>query len=468
MRSHHYFDWEGFLFGAKLLVVVVIAVFGGRFALEYAATSHDASPSLVLIQETRPATPRALALSLATTTSKHIIRTLTFNDVVPPTGKFIGIDLSTMVLTLYQDGAAIAKYPILAKGEAGSLYETPAGFYTALSKEPDYFDANAQIDLPWEIRFSGNYTIHGWPLAADGSPADTAHAGGDIRLSTDDAKSVYDFALVGTGIFVYDPARPAPASLVLDAPPAPSISAAAYLVADIDTGDVFLERGAGNVLPITSVTRLMTALTVNETLPADTQVALPHGTLASVRKDAAKTKEMFLAGDLLYPLLLGSNTTVANSLTQTYGTQSFIGWMNASAKALDMSSTHFSDALGTTTANTSTTDDLFHLAAYLANNKSFILEALRMPEKDLIAGSGNVYRANRATTPEPAMLSVSSLFINGIERRVAIVVLRSNDAAADTAALTAWVNQSAERGADLAGTTCVACALSAPYRKIQE
>ena len=121
MRRDHFFDWHGFKFAAKVLVLCIIAGTLGRYGLLYAAQSRSASgPSLVLIQETRPAPEKSLSLTLSTTTSRHIINTLAIADAVPPTGKFIAADLQSMVLTLYEGGAAIEKYPIRAKAVSGS------------------------------------------------------------------------------------------------------------------------------------------------------------------------------------------------------------------------------------------------------------------------------------------------------------------------------------------------------------
>lgn len=467
MRRDHFFDWSGFKYAAKVLVLCIIAGTVGRYGLLYAAQSSSTAPSLVLIQEAHPAA-ESLSLSLSTTTSRHIINTLTITDAVPPVGKFIAVDVVTQVLTLYQDGTAFAKYPILATGKPGSPYEISSGFYTVLKKESDHFNSVEQIDLPWSVQFYGNYFVHGWPYADDGSPVNTSYVGNGVRLSTSDAASVYTFADKGVGIFVYDPPRTTPLSpLVLDAIPTPSVSAASYIVADIDTGDVFLEQHAEKTFPIASTTRLMTALVASGAIPFDTKITIPRDALSSTKTITLKTKETFPARDLLYPLLMESNTAVAHSLAQTYGTASFIGWMNATAQALDMSSTHFSDISGTSTENISSADDLFRLASYLAHKKSFILDIARTPSKNLISGSGNTYSIQNTTAEKDTMVSVLSVPVNGAERRVAVIVLQSNNYLADTIALAHWFTQSAERGVDIAGTACITCAIVPPYRKIQ-
>ena len=466
MRRDHFFDWHGFTFAAKVLVLCIIAGTVGRYGLLYAAQSRpSAGPSLVLIQEMRP-TQKSLSLSLSTTTSEHITNTLTIADTVPPVGKFVAADLRAMVLTLYQDGVATAKYPIRVTGKDGSPYDTPAGFYTVSKKESDHFNGAEQIDLPWSVQFYANYFIHGSPYAADGSPVSLPYTGGGIQLSTDDARKVYEFAEQGTSIFVFDP-TPATASLVLDAVPFPPVSAASYLVADVDTGDVFLEQKADDIFPMESATRLMVALVANNTIAFDKKIPIARSALLPAKAKSAETKDLFRAGDLLYPLLMASNDAAAESLAQAHGATDFVGWMNTTAKALDMQSTRFSDIVSTSTENVSSPDDLFRLAAYLARKKSFILDVARTPSKDLIADSGNVYHLDNTGAVKDSRLSVVSVSINGIERRTAIIVLKSKDYAADTAALADWFTQTARQGADLVNTACATCAVPLPFRKIQ-
>ena len=98
MRVHHFFDWDAFIFSAKTIAFLFVVGAGGYYVLQYAAGAEARSaPSLVLIQEARPAAGKSLALS--TTTSAHIINTLTVADAVPRVGKLIAVDLPAMVLT---------------------------------------------------------------------------------------------------------------------------------------------------------------------------------------------------------------------------------------------------------------------------------------------------------------------------------------------------------------------------------
>lgn len=493
MSSDHVFDWKGFQFLVRIIVACVAVGVAGHFSLihiaELSSTPVATSTLAAAAVETLPVLVPGSSLVLSTTTSQRIINTIAIADAVPRTGKFIAADLVHMKLMLYTDGVVIAEYPILTKGKPGSPNETPSGFYTVLTKEKDHFNKGEQVHLPWSMQFYGNYFIHGWPYYVNGSPVDPDYSGGCIRLGTDDAKKVYDFADKGTGMFVYDSIHTTVlSSLVLDSLPIPSVSAKSYLVADVDTGDVFLEQNAKDPLPIASLTKLMTALVANETIMSYKTIVVTRGELLRTEQNASSTasmaKEVFPVGDLLYPLLMESNNAVADRLSEYYGIPGFINWMNVTAKSLDMQSTHFADASGASAENVSTPDDLYRLVTYIANNKSFIFDITRAPTKKLVAESGNVYhldnfnifsdspnfiggKVGKTGAAEDIMASLFLVPVNGIARRVTIIVLKSNDYTTDTVELADWFTQSAKQGATKAGTACTSCVTSSQYRKIQ-
>lgn len=480
MRLEHSFDWRGFSFSGKLVVLCASIVLAGQYGLPY-AQAHFNSRFTPTPAATVSVVPVVGSL-FSSSTPRRVISALTIADAVPQNGKFIAADLVDMKLYLYQDGDVAAEYPILTKGRPGSPYETPAGFYSVLTKEESHLNKRAQVYMPYSMQFYGNYFIHGWPYHVDGTPVDPNYSGGCIRLRTADAMKVYVFAEKGTGLFVFDPGRSAPTtSVVLNQVRPPDVSAASYLVADIDTGDVLLEHDADVVRPIASVTKLMTALVANETIMFDREISVEGSTLAHSGV-GSNTDVEFSVGDLLYPLLMESNNAVAVTLAEYYGADGFVGWMNTSAKALGMASTNYEDPSGISAKNVSTTDDLFRLAAYLTNKKSFIWNVSRTPSKTLTAYDGSSYsfrnfnqfsdrdnfvggKVGYTEQAQKTMVSVFSAPVGGEVRHVAVIVLKSADYNTDTKQLVEWFTQSARQGTAV-GAACASCATISTYRKI--
>ncbi|MDP3902175.1 MAG: L,D-transpeptidase family protein, partial [bacterium] len=180
-------------------------------------------------------------------------------------GKFIKADLSEMRLSLFEDGEKVKDFDILAKGREGSPWETPSGQYSILSKEENHLSSIGLVWMPYSMQFFGNFFIHGWPINMDGTDVPEGYSGGCIRLSREDAGEVFKFAEINTPINIigggdnadsfsgkYYNLRSGKGRL--------NISAKAYLAADMESGEILLSENKDDVLPIASITKLVTAL----------------------------------------------------------------------------------------------------------------------------------------------------------------------------------------------------------------
>ena len=396
----HSFDTKGFLFAAKFILLCVAMGGGVHYATSYfttPASPHIIAPDIVEAQE--PASVAAAA-TLSSSTPVRVINSLTIADSVPREGKFIAADLVNMKLSLYQDGTVLAQYPILTKGRPGTPWETPSGFYSIQTKEKNHFSSIGKVYMPFSMQFYGNYFIHGQTYYPDGTPTASSFSGGCIKLNTEDAEKVFVFADTGTKVFVYDSKQATPPPpLVLDLLSAPEVGAQAYLVADIDTGDVYVEEHAQEERPIASITKLMTALVANEIISLDKKVTVPEGALYNPPRVENTSPRTFLVDALFYPLLMQSSNGTAEALASYYGKYGFVRWMNTTAKALDMASTTFADASGISPDNVSTTEDLFRLATYLTNKKSFVLKITTAQTKIITAEDGSTYTITNVNAP---------------------------------------------------------------------
>lgn len=147
-----------------------------------------------------------------------------------------------------------------------------------------------------------------------------------------------------------------------------TLSSDAFVVANPHTGEILAERNANRVMPIASITKLMTALVV---LDAKQRLADPI-TVTMDDVDRIKGTGSRLAvgsrlsrADMLHIALMSSENRAASALGRHYpgGRRAFIEAMNAKARMLGMWSTHFSDSTGLNPRNVSTAHDLAKLAA---------------------------------------------------------------------------------------------------------
>jgi D-alanyl-D-alanine carboxypeptidase len=479
---HHSFDWRGFSFFFALCAAVILSGVITHFGILYAATDSKAQQEAQI--EIPPQAERLSAnLAAGIVPSRRVIDSLQISDVIPKEGKFISADLVAMKLFLYENGTLVSELPIQSKGKPGTSWETPSGFYSIKTKEEVHYSTIGKVYMPYSMQFYGNYFIHGWTYYPDGTPVAASFSGGCIKLTTEDAQKVFAFADIGTGVFVYDTkTHETPPALSLANLALPDVKADAYLIADIDTGDVYAEKDSSVARPIASVTKLMTALVANELISFEQSIPVENIALKN-GKNMSTTTERFLVGDLLYPLLLESNNIVADRIAEFYGKDRFIEWMNSTAQSLGMRQTAFRDPSGISAENLSTPDDLFRLLRYLADKKSFTLTMTRLKEKDVSAKSGIVFKITNVNDPvfrEPfvggkagqttaageTMAAVVSLSVDGENRRIAVIVLKSEDRISDTLALTAWVKKASVADAQMKTAACVACTEAVEYRKI--
>ncbi|MEK7174473.1 MAG: L,D-transpeptidase family protein [Patescibacteria group bacterium] len=363
---------------------------------------------------------------------------------------FIEADLSAMRLTFYREGAPVETFPILTKGREGSWWETPAGLYKIDGKKENHFSAFAGVYLPWSLPFQGNFFIHGWPYYPGGEPVRSTYSGGCIRLSTDDAKKLYDLVTLGTPVLVFE--KDFAADNLAYEVRLPEISAKEYLVADLKSNFVLLGKATRESAPIASLTKLVTALAAAEYINLDNTVTITDEMLVPTSKPRLVAGENISAFNLLYPLLLESSNEAAIALAANLGQGRFVALMNDKARSLGMTQTTFVDPSGSGAGNVSTVEDLFALLRSIYNNRSFILQLTtgrldnsvygRPAFNDLgnfnVFGNYPEFLGGKMGVSESAgetMATIWNVIISGETRPLAVVVLGSREAAQDTETL---------------------------------
>ncbi len=148
--------------------------------------------------------------------------------------------------------------------------------------------------------------------------------------------------------------------------PPPGARPRAGILFDIDSGRVLWQRQATRVLPIASLTKLMTALLVVRNAPPDAPVLITREAVAyhgSGVGELPRGRRVRLE-TLLYGLLLPSGNDAAIALAQhVSGTlPRFVGLMNATARKLGLGCTRYVSPDGIEDANVSCPADLARLA----------------------------------------------------------------------------------------------------------
>ena len=154
-----------------------------------------------------------------------------------------------------------------------------------------------------------------------------------------------------------------------------------YIVYDYQNNQILEQKNPHHVLPIASVTKLMTAyvflkhnndpLCFNSITEEDTDRI--KGTRTRIPKN-----ESIMCYQLLHAMLISSDNYAASSLARSVPNVSknkFISMMNDTARELGMTNTHFFDSSGLDKRNVSTVSDLVKLSKDAMNMTGYIKES---------------------------------------------------------------------------------------------
>jgi D-alanyl-D-alanine endopeptidase (penicillin-binding protein 7) len=163
------------------------------------------------------------------------------------------------------------------------------------------------------------------------------------------------------------------------------------LVIDQDTREVLFSKNDHAVLPIASLTKLMTGVIISGAL-------LPMDELITVTQDDVDTEKgsssrlrvgtTLTRGELLHLALMSSENRAAHALGRTYpgGMQVFVSLMNAKAKMLGMADTSYVEPTGLSSRNQSSAQDLATLVG-AAHADSVLRELSTSPGHQVAVGS---------------------------------------------------------------------------------
>jgi len=162
------------------------------------------------------------------------------------------------------------------------------------------------------------------------------------------------------------------------------------LVIDQETDEVLFRKNDQAVLPIASLTKLMTGVVVNEAkLPDDEMITITQDDVDTEKGSRSRlvVGASLSRGELLHLALMSSENRAAHALGRTYpgGLQTFVGLMNAKAQQLGMKDTRYVEPTGLSSANQSSARDLATLVK-TAYTHQIIRDLSTSPEHQVAIG----------------------------------------------------------------------------------
>ena len=176
----------------------------------------------------------------------------------------------------------------------------------------------------------------------------------------------------------------------------PKLRSSVALVLDAESGETLYEKNSETVLPIASITKLMTALVVLERqLDLEQRVVISREDFAATRHSRVRARlragSALTRDELLLLALMASDNLAAAALARSYpgGTEAFVAAMNAEAGRLGLNDTRFADPTGLSSDNVSSAQDLARLVK-AAHGYPLIREYSTRPSAHVRARGGTV------------------------------------------------------------------------------
>ena len=142
-----------------------------------------------------------------------------------------------------------------------------------------------------------------------------------------------------------------------------SLKSSVALVIDQDTREVLLSKNENAVLPIASITKLMTGVIISAAkLSMDEVITVTQDDVDTEKGSSSRLRvgTMLTRGELLHLALMASENRAAHALGRTYpgGMDVFVGQMNSMARLLGMNDTRYVEPTGLSSQNQSSAQDL--------------------------------------------------------------------------------------------------------------
>ncbi len=174
-------------------------------------------------------------------------------------------------------------------------------------------------------------------------------------------------------------------------------SSVAYVI-DQDTREVLLRKNDQAVLPIASLTKLMTGLIINQAnLPMDEMIAITQDDVDTEKGSSSRLRvgTVLSRGELMHLALMSSENRAAHALGRSFpgGLDIFVSRMNEKARELQMKDTRFVEPTGLSSKNQSSAQDLAKLVN-VAHSDATLREWSTSPNHEVSAGGRTLQYRN--------------------------------------------------------------------------
>lgn len=223
------------------------------------------------------------------------------------------------------------------------------------------------------------------------------------------------------------------------------VTAQSYAVFDLNRSTPLLEKNSEKLLPIASISKLITAVIARKHLDQEKMITLDGITLATYGNEGKlRAGEKLRVKELLYPLLMVSSNDSAEALARAYpgGKKKFIEEMNTWANSIGAYRTYFKDPSGLSPYNVSTVRDLALITEWILKNDPEIFEITKLKSHTIrthtwvnpthFLNLTNYVGGKNGYTPEANRTSIALFDLGRYQKPYLVVLLGSGARDNDT------------------------------------
>ncbi len=155
--------------------------------------------------------------------------------------------------------------------------------------------------------------------------------------------------------------------------------AKSYIVKRLDTGEILYSYRPDVVLPIASITKLVTAVVAEEALNPEDRVTITQDILSTEGwAGSLRLGESLRVRELMYPLLMVSSNDAAEAIARAQSRTEFLSLMNRWVRGIGTVQTTFADPSGLSARNTSTAREILAILEYIRSVHDGIIDITRL------------------------------------------------------------------------------------------
>ena len=116
------------------------------------------------------------------------------------------IDLTNMNVFLLNKGKVYKNIKVLHKGPSNLWFQSPTNYFSIGVKYTLLKSGIVNVYMPYSVQIHQDFFIHGIPYFPSGERVNSRYSGGCLRVTDNDAKTIYDFSKTGDKIIVFETA----------------------------------------------------------------------------------------------------------------------------------------------------------------------------------------------------------------------------------------------------------------------